>query len=115
MNNRTAQGAWSFSAIMRDMGQAWRLFRDPTVPTIMKLLLPVAAVIYFLSPLDLMPGLPFDDIAILILALRLFVQFTEQIQPQPGNARSSTQTQDSRSGGNAAGPTIETSWHVVDE
>lgn len=110
MQNQNTPRTWSVNGIMRDFGQAWRLIRDPQIPTAMKLLLPVAAVLYFLWPLDLMPGLPFDDIAILIIALRVFVQLTEQMQNRAGGTPNDNQQHSS-----TAGPTIETSWRVVDE
>jgi uncharacterized membrane protein YkvA (DUF1232 family) len=59
--------------LLRDLTVAWRLLWDPRVPGLLKLLLPVLALIYLLSPLDLLPGLPFDDIAVLLAAARLFV------------------------------------------
>jgi uncharacterized membrane protein YkvA (DUF1232 family) len=59
---------------------AWKLLRDPRVPTATKLI-PGLAVVYFLSPIDLLPldaVLPgighLDDAAVLLLALRLFIQ-----------------------------------------
>ena len=68
--HRSPPGGWNLSSIVRDVGIAWRLFWDPSVPSLLKLLLPVLALIYWISPLDLIPG-PFDDIAILLLAARL--------------------------------------------
>jgi len=55
----------------------WRLFHDRRVPLFPKVLL-VAAIIYAVSPLDLMPdSLVFigwlDDVVILGLALRAFI------------------------------------------
>ncbi len=112
MNNQTTRRSWSIGSLLRDVGEAWRLFRDPRVPGLMKLLLPVAAVIYFISPLDLMPGLPFDDIAVLVLALRFFVQIAEQMQGVGAQQRAGD---DEHSAHSATGQTIETSWRVVDE
>lgn len=119
MNNQNRQRSWSMNSILRDMGQAGRLLMDPKVPTMMKLLLPVAAMIYLISPLDLLPGLPFDDIAVLIIALRVFVQMAEQTQggrnrtnsyEQPGAQTNYRATDDG-----ATGQTIETSWRVVED
>jgi len=56
----------------------WRLFHDPRVPLFPKALV-VVAILYALSPLDLLPdwSIPFvgqlDDIAVLILAFRAFI------------------------------------------
>lgn len=64
--------------LVRQARLAWRLFRDSRVPTWVKLV-PLAGVLYFLSPVDLIPDfmLPglgeVDDIVILFLAAKLFV------------------------------------------
>lgn len=63
---------------MRDrLVLAWRLLRDPRVAPVLKLLAPVAALIYLVSPIDLIPdfllGLgQVDDlgvIALMVIAL----------------------------------------------
>jgi uncharacterized membrane protein YkvA (DUF1232 family) len=73
--NRTPlrTGGWSLTGLLRDGLLAWRLLRDPSVPGLLKMLLPGLAFLYMLWPIDLMPMLPFDDIAIALLATRLFV------------------------------------------
>jgi uncharacterized membrane protein YkvA (DUF1232 family) len=56
----------------------WRLLNDKRVSEWVKLI-PLAGVIYFLSPIDLIPDLMFpglgelDDLAVILLSLRLFV------------------------------------------
>ncbi len=55
-----------------------RLMQDPRVPLFPKLIIP-AAIIYVLSPIDLLPDLilglgQVDDIAILILGVRFFIE-----------------------------------------
>ncbi len=73
-NNSTYRpGGWTFGNIVRDLSIAWRLLWDPAVPALLKFSLPVLALLYWISPLDLLPGLPFDDLAVLLLAARLFV------------------------------------------
>lgn len=60
---------------------AWRLFTDGRVPGWVKFI-PVAALLYFLSPIDLIPDLALpglgevDDVVILLLALKLFVDLS---------------------------------------
>lgn len=56
---------------------AWRLFLDRRVDLTAKLI-PLLALVYLLSPLDLLPDLvpaagQLDDVAIILLALRLFL------------------------------------------
>jgi len=56
----------------------WRLFRDPRVSVFAKLV-PFAAVLYLISPVDCLsdiafPGIGYlDDAVVLMLALRLFL------------------------------------------
>lgn len=65
-------------AILQDVVTAWRLLWNPRVSLGLKLLLPVAAMVYWIWPIDLIPGLPLDDIAVLLLALRAFVMLAPQ-------------------------------------
>ncbi len=56
---------------------AVQLLRDPRVPALVKLI-PLLAVVYVLSPIDLLPDtIPvltqLDDVAVLLLALRMFL------------------------------------------
>lgn len=54
----------------------FRLFLlDRRVPLLVKLL-PLFAAAYLASPIDLLPGIPFDDIAFALLALALMVRLT---------------------------------------
>lgn len=66
-------GGWGLSDILRDFAITWQLMRDPQVSLLLKLVLTFFALFYWISPLDLMIG-PFDDTAIMILAVRFFVQ-----------------------------------------
>jgi len=54
---------------------ALKLFMDPKVPASAKLI-PVLALLYLLSPIDLIPDFPIigqiDDVAVLLIALKLF-------------------------------------------
>lgn len=58
---------------------AWRLFWDQRVSILPKLI-PVAAIAYVLSPLDLLPALALgpvgtlDDVGIILLGFTLFIQ-----------------------------------------
>jgi uncharacterized membrane protein YkvA (DUF1232 family) len=107
-SSRGSLGNWNLQAIMRDLAIAWRLLWDPRTPALLKLILPVAALIYWIFPIDLMPGLPFDDIAVLILALRLFVQLAPASAVRDAD---NTQTQAYRADDEN---TIDTTWRVVD-
>ena len=60
---------------------AWRLLRDSRVPGWAKMV-PFAALIYFLSPIDLIPDMALpglgeiDDIFVILLALKMFVELS---------------------------------------
>ncbi len=51
------------------------LLLDPRVPLLIKLL-PLLVAVYLASPIDLLPGIPLDDIALALLALVLMVKLT---------------------------------------
>jgi len=50
---------------------SYRLLRDERVSIPVKFI-PLVVVIYIISPLDLIPLIPIDDIAVLIFGLRAF-------------------------------------------
>jgi uncharacterized membrane protein YkvA (DUF1232 family) len=64
--------------LIRQAQLAWRLFFDPRVPWITKII-PPAALIYILSPIDIIPDLSLglgqlDDLAVLLLGIKLFIE-----------------------------------------
>jgi uncharacterized membrane protein YkvA (DUF1232 family) len=108
--NKRSLRNWNIQALVHDLSTAWRLLWDPKVPSGLKLVLPVLAFLYMVSPIDLLPLNPIDDIAVLVLALRLFVQFATNNQPDPeptprSNWQSSPMDDEN---------TIETTWRVID-
>ena len=60
---------------------AWRLLRDSRVPAWVKLI-PVGAIVYLISPIDLIPDFVFpglgelDDLAILLLSAKALVDLS---------------------------------------
>jgi uncharacterized membrane protein YkvA (DUF1232 family) len=118
MPRNSMPNGWSWTNLLRDLVATWRLILDPSVPGILKLALPVIALAYLVSPIDLMPFMPFDDIAVLMLAARLFVAlaprdsvnraFNGNAAPPPStNARPDGSRQES-------GEVIDTTWRVVE-
>lgn len=124
MSTNKASGAVNGNLLNQWM-QAGRLVMDTRVPFSLKLMLPIAAVVYWLWPLDLMPGLPFDDIAVLFFALTLFVKLANDAiekstaasggygygsgQPNTGNGsapNSVTNTGDNN--------IVDTTWRVIE-
>ncbi len=104
---------WNLTALLRDVNAAWRLLWDPKVPGLLKLMLPALALLYWVWPLDLIPGLPIDDLAIFLLVARLFVALapSDSVNRAFGgrrmNPRGSHQPDDA--------DVIDTTWRVVDE
>jgi len=69
----------ALTQIVRTLRLVWRLFNDTRVHWFPKLIIP-AAILYVLSPIDLIPdpmlGLgQLDDLGILALAIALFIEF----------------------------------------
>jgi uncharacterized membrane protein YkvA (DUF1232 family) len=105
-NSSTGRG-WRPADLLNDATKAMQLFFHPNVPLSLKLLLPVAALAYWIFPFDLLPGLPFDDIAVLLIALRLFVHFAE---PAVQRGRSSDASSQPSQGDDA----VDTTWRVIE-
>jgi len=82
--------------------KALQLLFDSRVPASLKLLLPVAAGLYWLSPLDLMPLLPFDDVVVLLGALALFAKLaSDKIERQPAPPQQDESV-------------VDTTWRVIE-
>lgn len=71
---QSQSNGWNIAHILRDMAVTWQLMADPQVSALLKLCLPVFAFLYWISPIDLLVGMPFDDIAVMMVASRIFVQ-----------------------------------------
>ena len=76
--NPTSERAGLLAQLFEQLGLAAKLFMDGRVPTLNKLLLPLLVLAYFIFPVDLLPdfipGLgQLDDLAIVLVAIRLFV------------------------------------------
>jgi uncharacterized membrane protein YkvA (DUF1232 family) len=96
--------AW-LKDIVRQLRLAWRLFWDRRVPLWTKIV-PPAALAYVLSPIDILSDFPpvglnqLDDIAVVLLGVRLFIELAP-----PEVVREHLE---------ALGARIE-EWRVVDE
>ena len=112
---RAARTNGGFLGLFRDIGVAWRLLWDPAVPGLLKLVLPILALVYWFSPLDLIPGMPFDDIAILLLAARLFVSLAPQDSVRNAYTRRSNPTPPNSRPSEDDGDVIDTTWRIVDD
>lgn len=72
---------WSLRKWTNVAARAYRLLRSPQVPLRAKLLFVVPAALYWVLP-DVMPGLPFDDIAVTMLLAGWFTSAMERKYPQ---------------------------------
>jgi uncharacterized membrane protein YkvA (DUF1232 family) len=123
MSTNKASGAVNGNLLNQWM-QAGRLVMDSRVPFNLKLLLPFAAVLYWLWPIDLMPGLPFDDVAVLFFALTFFVKLAnEAIEKTAANGANSSyssgQTPNSGTASSSVANTgdnavVDTTWRVIE-
>jgi len=71
-----ARGIGFFGQLIQQLRLSWALLLDNRVPWILKLI-PLGAIVYVISPLDLIPDVipvlgQLDDLGILMMALRLF-------------------------------------------
>ena len=103
--------------VLRNSRLVWRLLSDGRVPAGLKLLIP-GALLYILLPIDFVPdfipGLgQLDDIAIILLALRLFVALSPRQLVEEHLRHMSTAT--ARRPRPAPEPYIEGSCRVMDD
>ncbi len=106
------RAAWNPIAIVRDMVTAVKLLADSRVPLLLKLALPGLAVLYLFFPIDILPDIipglgQLDDVAVVILLLRLFVQAAPSFAVN--DARGSV------SGDDHDGLTVDGEWSVLDD
>ena len=57
---------------------AWRLYSDPRVSFLLKAMVPVLGLAYFIMPIDLLPDFipvlgQLDEVAVVLLLVRLFI------------------------------------------
>ncbi len=69
--------------LARNARLVWRLFSDPRVPIVNKLVIPAVMAAYVLWPADLLPDFipalgQLDDLAVVALAVKLFIDFCPQ-------------------------------------
>jgi uncharacterized membrane protein YkvA (DUF1232 family) len=78
MNERTGNLISLVMEKWHDLQVVGKLFVDPHVPLLYKLI-PVAALLYFISPIDIIPDVllgpgQLDDAAVVIFAMSLFLR-----------------------------------------
>lgn len=120
MNSDSAAG--SGNNLARQLYLVWKALNDPSIPWAAKWLIPIAALVYAVSPLDLIPFFPLDDIVVLVVAFNVFTRLIAQYQtrgagsngPTYTNAQGPYPNQYDRDAGKDTGKTIETTWRVIE-
>jgi len=77
-----SEKAGILAGIIKNARLVWRLLRDPDVPASLKMI-PPATLLYLLFPIDFIPDLALglgqlDDIAIILLGVKLFIELCPQ-------------------------------------
>jgi len=111
MNTRSTSGSRNVKGAMRDAQSVWQVLRDPSIPGMWKWLLPVGALLYWIWPLDLIPFLPFDDIAVVIVAMSMFLKMMARDSQNRANTTHAQPGATSPADENA----IDTTWRVIDK
>lgn len=104
---------------LQNIQLTYRLFLDPRVSTAAKVLLPLAALAYFIFPVDFLPDVvPFlgqlDDIAVLLVLMRLFIMLAPQEVVSAYRSGASQQSAGQGAGTNAQSSTGTREDNVVD-
>jgi uncharacterized membrane protein YkvA (DUF1232 family) len=114
------EAAGSAVGLIKQARLIWRLWNDGRVPGWVKLI-PVAGLLYLLSPIDLIPDLmlpgvgEIDDVVLLFLALKAFVDLSppgvvrEHLDRLMGKRKKS-----SSSGSRSSSPFIDAPYRVLD-
>ena len=77
-NSSASPGLPSFRSMLENAQLVWRLLQDDRVSTVLKVAIPLAVAIYFISPLDLIPDFipvlgQLDDIGVILLGMTLLI------------------------------------------
>ena len=106
--------------LVRQARLGWRLMKDGRVPGWVKLI-PFAALLYFLSPIDLIPdwvvpGLgEVDDIVVILLALKMFVNFSpDGVVAEHLDALMGKRHRTQSANETPSGETIDVTYRVLD-
>ncbi len=107
------QSAVNNPGFLQQATRSIQLLFDSRVPSSLKLMLPAAAMLYWVWPIDLMPGLPFDDVAVLIGAMALFAKLAGEAVARQ-QAQTHTQGQPSKENTVKDDTVVDTTWKVIE-
>ncbi len=118
-----------FTSVLNQLRLVLKLMSDRRVPGLVKLL-PMGAVLYLLSPIDLIPDVivglgQLDDLGVLILGINALINMAPQYVVQElrneisgayqAHKTDSTDNTDSASSPHASGETVDGSYRVVND
>ncbi len=118
-----------FTSVLNQLRLVLKLMSDRRVPGLVKLL-PIGAVLYLLSPIDLIPDVivglgQLDDLGVLILGINALINMAPQyvvqeLRNEIGGAyqahkTDSTDKTDSANSPHASGETVDGSYRVVND
>ena len=125
--NQTNDRSGLLADLLKQLNLVWKLLLDARVPASTKLLLPLMALAYVIFPIDLIPDvLPvlgqLDDLAIVLLAVRLFVMLAppDVVAFHRGQTPADSATPDDSasapgSGAEAKGRVVDGTYRVMDK
>jgi uncharacterized membrane protein YkvA (DUF1232 family) len=113
--NRTGLIAY----LIRSVRLVWQLLLDSRVPLLTKLIIPALMGLYILSPIDLVPdwllGLgQLDDLAVLVVAVKLFIELSPQDIVQEHLRRLAGGGSTPSSGAAPEGEVVDGDYRVID-
>jgi uncharacterized membrane protein YkvA (DUF1232 family) len=84
MAQQSGSGSGMLGELLERGRLVWRLLNDERVPTWLKLSIPVLVLLYFVSPIDLIPdfllGLgQLDDLGVVLLGMALFIRLAPEV------------------------------------
>jgi uncharacterized membrane protein YkvA (DUF1232 family) len=108
--------------LLRSLRLAWHLVRDPRVSLLAKSIIPGLVLLYMLSPVDLSPDfLPLlgqvDDLAVLLMGIRLFIALCppEIVQEHEVALDSERFRAGSQESQDMDGPVVDTTYRVIED
>lgn len=71
------------ATIAENLVRSWKLLFDRRISLWLKLIFIIGGAIYWISPIDLIPGMPIDDLFVLLILLNIFAMMaSNQIRQQ---------------------------------
>lgn len=110
MNAKLGRTGSRLAGLTGEFKRALGMITNPRVPLYLKLLLPAGALAYWFWPVDLLPGLPIDDVAVLLIALRVFLSLADKAL-----GRSGAEPTDGGASDADSATTVDGTWQTVEE